>query len=698
MHHFCINLITGKGLRLKNMEQSILENSKGATYMSFILDIEIVIKKDGARANLAETKAKSQASKKKDGDSKSPYASPRNQDVKVYTASEQPRKNIFELPLGNNKESNLSESNKDPNAKMDSFEKTKNISVNRCDSIENKSIPNKENISGNINVPENTDTLNIIEKTSVSDGANLTPNNLRPKKKKISKAEKKAKVFKGKVEPIDFLECNRIFMCNYFKIPISRNRRSFDIHNRSSDSKVTESEEDSSRVSGVSRKSHSTHKMDRQIFKSLKQNKFWNKNLSSSHVNKESKPDKHSLGDCHTTNSFHNNGSNEFEIGKLNTIESTDSKTPRRNILLRKTHLISEFTDAKNNLSLRRHTGDSQNISTTEYLNAHKEEDRKTKVLRKSKSTTKIKENKNVQLVNCAKSDINQYKGYKKGFSFIKSLKKKTNSITSTPKEGLLGLTINCFNDVDFVWIPQLNVKNVNSNINNYSRNNICSLKEENPHDEEKHTNENFEELGELSKETDNISYTIQEIGYSEVQNKPKNSSSALEDRISSTNIKISYMKSDEIERSSDEIIAVNTEQCPSINNDVLADLQVSVVSEPDTCTIIPQINVLSPASKETCLDGNKCQLGGKICDNDLESDNFNKDSSDDKKFETLSTKYTVNDMLVKKCNLDIYQTAIERQTTDKTKKKSGKSKTKSFIVLETLHSYMKSVTTKIRK
>lgn len=693
------------------MEQSILENSKGATYMSFILDIEIVIKKDGTRANLAETKAKSQVSKKKDGESKDPYASSRNQDVKVYTASEQPRKNIFELPLGNDKESKLSESNKDPNAKMDRFEKTINKSVNKSDYNENKTIQNKENIPGNMNGPEKTDTVNIVEKTSVSDGANLVPNNVRPKKKKISKAEKKAKVFKGKVEPIDFLECNRIFMCNYFKIPISRNRRSFDVHNRSSDSKVIESEGNSSQVNGVNKKSHSTQKIDKQIFKTLKQNKFWKKNFSTFHVNRDSKPDKYSLGDGHAINASHNSNSNEFELGKLNTIENSDSTIPERSSLLRKTHLISEFkfNESKNNSSSRRdiailHTEENQNVSTTECSNTLKEQVGKTKVLRKSKSTPKIKESTNFQYLNCAKSDINQYKGYKKCFSFIKALKNKTNSSTSTTKEGLLGLTINCFNDVDFVLIPQLNDKNGNSISSNCSENNIFSLKEENLPDEEKHTNENIEVLGEISKQIDIINETTQGKGYSEMQHKLKNSSPVLKDRISSTNINMSNMKNDEIDGKYDELIAVNTEQCPSIENNVLPDLQLRLISDPDTCTITPQINFLSPASKENYLEGNKCQLGVSSYDNHLDSEDFNQNISDENNFRTvptLSPKNALNERLVKICDLDISQTAIEKQTTDKSKKREkqgGKSMTKSFIVLEILHGYMKNVKNKLIK
>lgn len=684
------------------MEQSILENSKGATYMSFILDIEIVIKKDGTRANLAETKAKSQVSKKKDGESKDPYASSRNQDVKVYTASEQPRKNIFELPLGNDKESNLSESNKDPNAKMDRFEKTNNKSADKSDTDENKNIQNKENMPGNINVPEKIDT---VEKTSVSEGANIVPNNVRPKKKKISKAEKKAKVFKGKVEPIDFLECNRIFMCNYFKIPISRNRRSSHIHNRSSDSKVIESEESSAKVSGVSKKSHSTQKIDKLIFKTLKQNKFWKKNISTSHVNKDSIPDKYSLGDCHAINATNDNDRNEFEIGKLNNIENGDCKNPERNCLMRRRPLTSEFKfkESKNKSSLGRqidilHTGDSQNVSTTECLNSLNEQDRKTKVLRKSKSAPKIKENTNFQFVNCAKSDINQYQGYKKSFSFIKALKKRTNSTTSTAKEGLLGLTINFFNGVDFVLIPQLNLKNGNSKSRHCSVDNTCSFKEENPPDEEKHTIENFDELGEISKKTDNIIHTLQVKGYSEMQIKLNNSSSVLEDRISSTNINMSVVKNDEINGKYGELIAVNPEQSASIKNDVLPDLQLNLTSKPDTCTI----NMLNPALKKNCLAGNKCQLGGNRYDNDLED--FNKDSSDETNFKTaptLSPKNTLNERLVKKCDRDISQTAIEKQTTDKTKKREkqgGKSKNKSIILLGTLHGYMKNVTTKFRK
>lgn len=693
------------------MEQSILENSKGATYMSFILDIEIVIKKDGTRANLAETKAKSQVSKKKDGESKDPYASSRNQDVKVYTASEQPRKNIFELPLGNDKESKLSESNKDPNAKMDRFEKTTNKSVNKSDYNENKTIQNKENIPGNINGPEKTDTVNIVEKTSVSDGANLVPNNVRPKKKKISKAEKKAKVFKGKVEPIDFLECNRIFMCNYFKIPISRNRRSFDVHNRSSDSKVIESEGNSSQVNGVNKKSHSTQKIDKQIFKTLKQNKFWKKNFSTSHVNRDSKPDKYSLGDGHAINASHNSNSNEFELGELNTIENSDSTIPERSSLLRKTRLISEFkfNESKNNSSSRRdiailHTEENQNVSTTECSNTLKEQVRKTKVLRKSKSTPKIKESTNFQNLNCAKSDINQYKGYKKRFSFIKALKNKTNSSTCTTKEGLLGLTINCFNDVDFVLIPQLNDKNVNSISSNCSENNIFSMKEENPPDEEKHTNEKIEVLGEISKEIDNIIETTQGKGYSEMQHKLKNSSPVLKDSISSTNINMSNMKNDEIDGKYDEPIAVNTKKCPSIKNNVLPDLQLSLISNPDTCTITPQINFLSQASKENYLEENKCQLGVRSYDNHLESEDFNQNISDENNFRTvptLSLENALSERLVKICDLDISQTAIEKQTTDKSKKRKkqgGKSKTKSFIVLETLHGYMKNVKNKFMK
>lgn len=694
------------------MEQSILENSKGATYMSFILDIEIVIKKDGTRANLAETKAKSQVSKKKGGDSKDPYASSRNQDVKVYTASEQPRKNIFELPLGNDKESNLSESNKDPNAIMDRSKNTKNKSVNKSDLSESKTIQNKENIPGNINIPEKTDTVNIVEKTSVSDGANV----VRPKKKKITKAEKKAKVFKGKVEPIDFLECNRIFMCNYFKIPISRNRRSFDIHNRSSDFKVIESEENSSQVHGVNKKSHSTQKIDKQLFKTLKQNKFWKKNFSFSCVNKDSKPDKYSLGDCHAINASHNNNnSNEFEISKLNTIDNSDSKTPERNNLMRRSHLISEFkfNETKNNLSLRRHIdilhiGDTQNVSTTECSNTLKEQVRKTKVLRKSKSTPKIKERTNFQFVNCAKSDINQYKGYKKHFSFIKALKNKTNSSTCTAKEGLLGLTINCFNDVDFVLVPQLNDKDGNSISSTCSGDNICSLKEENPSDKEKNIDENFEKLGELSKETDNINHTAQGTGYSEMQHKQTNSSSVLEDRISSTcttNINMSVMENYEIDgKKYDELIDVNTEHCPIIENNVLPDLQLSLISKPDTCTITPQINLVRPASKENCLAGIKCQLGGNSYDNDLKSEDFDKDSSDEKNVKTvptLSPENALNERLVKTCHLDISQMAIEKPTTDKTKKiekQGGKSMTKSFIVFETLNGYMKSVKNKFRK
>lgn len=694
------------------MEQSILENSKGATYMSFILDIEIVIKKDGARANLAETKAKSQVSKKKDGESKDPYASSRNQDVKVYTASEQPRKNIFELPLGNDKESKLSESNKDPNAKIDRFEKTINKSVNKSDNNENKTIQNKENIPGNINGPEKTDTVNIDEKTSVSDGANLVPNNVRPKKKKISKAEKKAKVFKGKVEPIDFLECNRIFMCNYFKIPISRNRRSFDVHNRSSDSKVIEFEGNSSQVNGVNKKSHSTQKIDKQIFKTLKQNKFWKKNFSTSHVNRDSKPDKYSLGDGHAINASHYSNSNEFEVGELNTIENSDSIIPERSSLLRKTHLISEFkfNESKNNSSSSRdiailHTEENQNVSTTECSNTLKEQVRKTKVLRKSKSTPKIKESTNFQYLNCAKSDINQYKGYKKRFSFIKALKNKTNPSTCTTKEGLLGLTINCFNDVDFVLIPQLNDKNGNSISSNCSENNIFSLKEENPSDKEKHTNEKIEVLGEISKEIDNINETTQGKGYSEMQHKLKNSSPVLKDMISSTNVNMSNMKNDEIDGKYDELIAVNTEQCPSIKNNVLPDLQLlSLISNPDTCTIPPQINSLSPASKENYLEGNKCQLGVSSYDNHLESEDFNQNISDENNFRTvptLSPKNAINERLVKICDLDISQTAIEKQTSDKSKKsekQGGKSMTKSFIVLETLHGYMKNVKNKFIK
>lgn len=688
------------------MEQSILENSKGATYMSFILDIEIVIKKDGTRANLAETKAKSQVSKKKDGESKDPYASSRNQDVKVYTASEQPRKNIFELPLGNDKESKLSESNKDPNAKIDRFEKTINKSVNKSDNNENKTIQNKENIPGNINGPGKTDTVNIVEKTSVSDGANLVPNNVRPKKKKISKAEKKAKVFKGKVEPIDFLECNRIFMCNYFKIPISRNRRSFDVHNRSSDSKVIESDGNSSQVNGVNKKSHSTQKIDKQIFKTLKQNKFWKKNFSTSPVNRDSKPDKYSLGDGHAINASHNSNSNEFELGKL--IENSDSTIPERSSLLRKTKLISEFkfNESKNNSSSRRdiatlHTEENQNVSTTECSNTLKEQVRKTKVLRKSKSTPKIKESTKFQYLNCAKSDINQYKGYKKRFSFIKALKKKTNSSTCTTKEGLLGLTINCFNDVDFVLIPQLNDKNGNSISSNCSENNIFSLKEENPPDEEKHTNEKIEVVGEISKEIDNINETTQEKGYSEMHHKLKNSSPVLKDRISSTNINMSNMKNDEIDGKYDE----HTEQCPSIKNNVLPDLQLlSLISNPDTCTITPQINFLSPASKENYLEGNKCQLGVSSYDNHLESEDFNQNISDENNFRavpTLDPKNALNERLVKICDLDISETAIEKQTIDKSKKskkQGGKSKTKSFIVLETLHGYMKNVKNKFIK
>lgn len=697
------------------MEQSILENSKGATYMSFILDIEIVIKKDGTRANLAETKAKSQVSKKKDGDSKDPYASSRNQDVKVYTASEQPRKNIFELPLGNDKESNLSESNKDPNAKMDRSEKTKNKSVNKSDSSENKTIQNKENIPGNINIPEKTDTVNIVEKTSVSDGANLVPNIVRPKKKKITKAEKKAKVFKGKVEPIDFLECNRIFMCNYFKIPISRNRRSFGIHNRSSDFKVIESEENSSQVHGVNKKSHSTQKIDKQLFKTLKQNKFWKKNFSTSCVNKGSKPDKYSSGDCHAINAPHNNNNiNAFEISKLNTIENSDSKTPERNSLMRRSHLKSEFkfNETKDNLSLRRHIdilniGDSQNVSTTECSNTLKEQVRKTKVIRKSKSTPKIKESTNFQFVNCAKSDINQYKGYKKRFSFIKALKNKTNSSTCTAKEGLLGLTINCFNDVDFVLVPQLNDKNGNSISSTCSGDNICSLKEENPPEKEKNIYENFEELGELSKETDNINHTIQEKGYSEMQHKQTNSSSVLEDKISSTctNINMPVLKNYEIDgKNNDELIGVNTEQCPSIKSNVLPDLQLSLSSKPDTCTISPRINLVRPASKENYIAGIKCQLGGNSYDNNLKSEDFDKDSSDEKNVKTvptLSPENALNERLVKTCHLDISQTAIEKPTTDKTKKsekQGGKSMTTSFIVFQTLNGYMKSVKNKFRK
>lgn len=56
------------------MEESLLENSKGANYKSFILEVEIVIKNDGNRGNLAENlmknKKESSSSEKDSSDKK----------------------------------------------------------------------------------------------------------------------------------------------------------------------------------------------------------------------------------------------------------------------------------------------------------------------------------------------------------------------------------------------------------------------------------------------------------------------------------------------------------------------------------------------------------------------------------------------------------------------------------------------------
>lgn len=658
------------------MEQSILENSKGATYMSFILDIEIVIKKDDARVNLAETKTKSQVSKKKDGESKEPYSASRNQDVKVYAVSDTPRKSIFEASWGDDKESDVAESNTNRNEK--------------------KTMANKENIPDNIHFQAQTDAINTVGRTSISGGEHLVTNNPRPKKKKISKAEKKAKVFKGKVEPIDFLECNRIFMCNYFKIPISRRKRNLDTNNISSDSQVVSNEDNRCKVNSVKAKSLSTPKLDRPTSNTLRLRKFWRKN-SSSLVNENSTPDKYSSGDNKAINPTYVNN-NEFEINELNSIENNDSEIRRRKNQMKRRHLISEFkyTGRKTNLSLRRNieipdNGEDQHLST-----GYNKQDRNGTVMKQCKSMPGLKENTNLPTVTCAKSEINQQKHFrtikKKSVSFINALKSKTHSKPCTADDSFIGLQFNAFNDVEFVLAPELYTKNGDAQISNCSVDNIYILKEENLPDMEKHSHADLEELGRISHETEN---KIQEKSCIETGSEPKSSSElVLEDKVSSNTTNIFDLENNDIEENDDKLTSVNIVY---MENDVLPDLQSSPDSKPSTCVIMPQINISNPELEENYLTGNECQLEGKSYDTHSESEELNTTICDDKDFKTTpicSSKNTLNEV----CDVDVSQISTENQTTDKTEKlvkEDGKSKTST---LKTLHSYFKSVTTKFRK
>lgn len=150
--------------------------------MSFVLDIEIVIKKNKEKVNLAEHMAKNQASKKNNEDSKGRKDFGKEQNVNVYAMTSLPS-NIFALPLSQQAD----KTTHDAEAKV---KEVLNEIIDLCE----KGHPDKPVLSKSLR--------QLL------------------RRKRINKDEKTSKVFKGKVEAIDFLECNRIFMCNYLKMPL----------------------------------------------------------------------------------------------------------------------------------------------------------------------------------------------------------------------------------------------------------------------------------------------------------------------------------------------------------------------------------------------------------------------------------------------------------------------------------------------
>uniref|UniRef100_A0A1B6HJX0 Uncharacterized protein n=1 Tax=Homalodisca liturata TaxID=320908 RepID=A0A1B6HJX0_9HEMI len=180
------------------MEDAVLKNSKGATYMSFVLDVEVILKKKkGAqRGNLAQSKVRNES--------------------QVPTKTEQEDK-IVKQPEENENITN-------PPSEKDDItppppEKKEGITMSPPDREEDVKVyaatleptdifleqgKGLKKIKSSEPLEDDNPTINVVKKHSI--------------KKKMKKINQKSKVFKGKIEKVDFLECNRIFMCNYLKI------------------------------------------------------------------------------------------------------------------------------------------------------------------------------------------------------------------------------------------------------------------------------------------------------------------------------------------------------------------------------------------------------------------------------------------------------------------------------------------------
>jgi len=177
---------------MDSMDRAILDKSKGATYMSFVLDVEVIIKK-GPRANLAERKLgnkneiqkreynRKKELKNKGNDNKTKGFSGKPNDIKVYPVRTKAM-NVF-----SGETVGLSDKDKDA------------LQSERQEEILKQFTASKD-----------------VDKGKYSD-ANIGLSE-KHKKRRTTRTERKSQLFKGKIEPIDFLECNRIFMCNHVHI------------------------------------------------------------------------------------------------------------------------------------------------------------------------------------------------------------------------------------------------------------------------------------------------------------------------------------------------------------------------------------------------------------------------------------------------------------------------------------------------
>uniref|UniRef100_A0A1B6M8M4 Uncharacterized protein n=1 Tax=Graphocephala atropunctata TaxID=36148 RepID=A0A1B6M8M4_9HEMI len=185
------------------MEEVVLQNSKGAPYMSFVLDVEVVLKtkKGVMQANLAESKVKSESKVPTTKEQEDKPVKPKEENKNILTPKPEKKKNVTSPPP-QKEDLRIYTATMDPN----------NIFVEQ-----RKFLPEVK--SSNRLEDERSTSVKQSELAIAPEIENRKKSRAKHNiKKNIKKVDRKSKVFKGKIEKIDFLECNRIFMCNYFKI------------------------------------------------------------------------------------------------------------------------------------------------------------------------------------------------------------------------------------------------------------------------------------------------------------------------------------------------------------------------------------------------------------------------------------------------------------------------------------------------